>query len=111
MPVQASWARPFSRAFQLSPFRFQLFRRSRRRVDLADGGADGHLGSLGDGDLEGAGLERGDLGGDLVGVEGEEKVADRDMVAVFLCQAERTPEEMDSPTAGTRTGTLMSGWV
>jgi hypothetical protein len=66
---------------------FQLLGCSRSlgsRVDLTDGGTDRHLGTFGDGDLEDAGFERGDLGGDLVGVECEEEFADGDVVAVFL---------------------------
>ena len=73
----------------LNRFNFQLFAFSfsnglRRRVDLTDGRSDRHLGSLGDGYLQDSGFKRGDLGGDLVGVEGEEEFADGDMVAVFF---------------------------
>ena len=48
-----------------------------------------------------------DFGGDLVGLEGEENVAGIDGSPSFLCQVERMPEVMDSPTVGTLTSTFI----
>ena len=46
--------------------------------------ADFDFGSFGDLDAQYPGFERGDLGGDFVGIEDKEKIADGDLVSVLF---------------------------
>ena len=55
-----------------------------RGINFGNGGADGDLCSLGGSDLEETSFQRRHLGRDLVGIEGKEEIADRDVVTVFL---------------------------
>ena len=63
--------------------------------------ADLHFGAFGGLDSQDARFFRGDLGGDLVGFQGQQRRRPRCTVSPsFLCQVEMRPLVIDSPTAG-----------